>query len=234
MDLTELKQEFEAAKKTDSFTVHNEFIKNLLSSDAENFLEAHYSLLADKENKDLHRRVSNAFEKRGSAGEKFLIKKLGEETNVGLQADVLQILGKFKSRELAEIIPHFLNSPEEMLRQKAIIVTGWFGNEPEIYLLNDHYGREKTAYLRGFTATSMRQIWFRNPDLKDIILRFYYRFLTVENDETAIAMIVVSVQDLMRKKFGLKENYVENEISGDVEKAKQKALKALETYFANE
>ena len=51
----------------------------------------------------------------------------------------------------------------------------------------------------------MRQIFFRNKETKNEIVKFIYANLPKEIDEEIIAIMIVVLQDLTRSKYGLKE-----------------------------
>jgi len=63
--------------------------------------------------------------------------------------------------------------------------------------------------------------------LKKSILTIYYEALTNEVDEKVNLYIVASIQTLLMKKFGIKET-LNGEVVGDIDKAKLKAIKAIE------
>ena len=63
--------------------------------------------------------------------------------------------------------------------------------------------------------------------MKKSILTIYYEALTNEVDEKVNLYIVASIQTLLMKKFGIKET-LNGEVVGDIDKAKLKAIKAIE------
>ena len=146
---------------------------------------------------------------------------------MGLKADALQILGGLKIEEALPYAREFIRSDSRDFRYRGIIVTGWIGHENDIPLLTERLANEPDIELRGYAATALRQLWFRLPDTKDEIVAILYKALHTENEEFVLECIIIVLQDLLKKKFGLRENIEEAETTGDVLKAKDRALKVL-------
>lgn len=227
--IEELKKKFSEIKISDSFTEHNNFLKLLTADNSIELLEFHFSLIKERENSDLHRRIAKAFEKHYTIGEDFLLNKLiNENLDEETSADTIQILGLMKSKKLLPYLPNLLKSNSELIRYKAIIVSGWLGSENEVDLLKIILMHDNESYLRGYSATAMRQIWFSHDNLKNKILENLFIALKIEAETDALALIIVSIQELLKRKFGLKEVIGEGTIKGDVEKSKVKIIKDLQ------
>lgn len=230
----QLTQSYMTAIGTDSYTVHAKFIEELVASNDPQRLNFHYSLLKQSlPNLDLYRRLCAAFEKRGNEGVTFLMNKLQNEPDVALKGDVIQIIGKMRRPEIIPIARSYLKSDERLLRYKSIIVLGWNGSKPELDDLDERLLNEPDNELRSFAATAMRQIWYQHKELKNDILGRYLVALERENDKLVNASILSCLQDMVLKKFGIKETQY-GDISGDVEKAKPKAVKFIRAYLTQE
>ena len=86
MNYLEMKNEFNRLKvlsTIESFDATMDFIGKLNSSNDNETLEFHYSLLKNKDNSDLYYRIRAGFKKRGKRNRKivksFLLKKLESE-----------------------------------------------------------------------------------------------------------------------------------------------------------
>lgn len=222
--MIDLIQQFDKIKNTDSFKEHNKLIKELLENEDDEHYDIHYKFMCDKSNDLLHERLCRAFTKRTvSAGFFLLEKALDKNIDNSLLADIIQILGMMEFPEIIKHIPNFLLNNDEVVRYKCIIVLGWLGQEKEISILYQILNSDELEYLRGFSATAMRQIWYNHPDLKNQIINYLYKRLLIEKSEMVNAMILISLQDILEKKIGLREN-IHGEIDGDINKSKAKVI----------
>lgn len=107
------------------------------------------------------------------------------------------------------------------LRYRSIIVLGWVGNQKDIIILNDRLLNDPDGQLRGYAATAMRQIWFNHPKTKDGILHYLKEAIVKEEDERALEGIIITAQELLKKKLGLKETKY-GDVTGDYQSCKIK------------
>ena len=228
MDISGLEREYDIAKATTGYSEHQKFIKQLLSSDEPEIVGYHFNLLKRRANWDLYQRVRYSFMKRGAAADRFLIDRIKTEKDPELQGDILQLLGGLRSKEALPLARNFIARQNPDHRHKACIVLGWVGTQDDIDILGDRLLNDSEPLIRGTAATAQRQLWRRLPDTKGKTLVNLKKALKSEEDEGTIALIIISLQSIMKKKFGLKENIEEREIVGDVERAKKKAMNALE------
>jgi len=210
------------------------FVNNLTASNDEKIIEFHFNLLKNKENEYLFYEVRGDFYKHGEAGKNFLLKKLDTETDSDLKAEALFILGGMNNLEPSEInkikgtAKEFIQDKNSYKKQYyGIIVLGWIGGKDEIPILEKELKSNKNLELRGHAASALRQIWFNHPRLTKKILKIYDEVLKNETDDEVNRTIIACIQDMLRKKFGIKESQY-GEISGDVSVAKPKAIKSLE------
>jgi HEAT repeats len=230
--LDHLKAHYARIADSNGFALHLAFVKELLASNEPDILDFHYELLVKSgHNLDLYQRLCRAFEQRGKIGRDYLLGRIETETNSQIKGDVLHILGKMNAPELIPLAASFLQSPDTIMRYKAIIVLGWNGDINTLLLLDERLLNEPDPELRGYAATAMRQIWYRHPTTELAILGLYQTALQQEENEIVSRLIIASTQTLMKKKLGIKETQ-NGEISGDIAKAKSKALRALTNYLS--
>jgi hypothetical protein len=135
----------------------------------------------------------------------------------------------------AERVPELLSIYEQRLLQrwrdgdrKAGIVLGWVGTAGDMKtVLRDRLLHDPSAFVRGNAATAFRQVWYRIPGAKESAIEILGEALSGEEDEDAIAGIVVSLQTIMKRRFGLREPDDGPSYVGDVARAKVRAMRAV-------
>lgn len=233
MIIEELKKEYQEAKELPS---QLNFIEKLLESNDKDIMEYHYSLLKYRET-DFFYLLRAKFKKRGDVGAQFLLEKLQEEKNNTLKEEAFFILGLLRENLNSEEIKilkfnasQFILEKENYLRQYyGIIVLGWIGNEEEIKILENELSNNLDVELKSTASAALRQIWFNHENLKEKILRIYFNSLKNEDNNIVNSTSIACIQDLLQKKLGINE--VNGNISGNVKKAKIKALNILEKEF---
>jgi len=218
---------YQKASETDSFTMHNEFLKLLLEDVSPSGIERHYTFFNDTDNATLKRILGNGFLKRGQEGLLYLAEKLKTERTKkkGPPFPPFRVLPN--TRQYLPIVAPFLAEENEEVRYKAIIACGWLGDNEAIDLLTAHYTLETNTQLRAFTVSALRQIYFRHKETKDKIVEFVSQNIANETADEVIAVMIVVLQDLTNVRYGLRENGSTGEISGDVAKAKSKLLQKI-------
>ncbi len=232
MNIDDLKKEFSSVEKNkDEVTLIRQvdgFIEKLLSCNDSDSLDFHYSLLKNKENHYLYTSIRNAFKKRDkNIIEPFLLKKIQEEVNSYLKADAIQLLGNIRSPKILPYVREHIKSKDGNIRYRCIIVLGWMGNKDDLPLLNERLQNELNDKLRGYAATAMRQIWFAKRATAEDILPYLCHAVVKETAEATLSSIIIVIQDLLQRKFGLQERINEGIITGDPVKAKGKVIKVL-------
>lgn len=230
--MKEIISDFEKIKDTESFKTHNDFIKLLLSQEKNNEVyNLHFQLIENTSNEIFHDRLCRAFAKRDKGAAQFLLgKALYENINDKSLADIIQILGLMKFYEIVPYIPRFLLSGNETVRCKCIIVLGWLGNEDELEILFSIIKSNEIDYLKGFSITAMRQIWYNHTNLKNRILHILNKVINSNESELVNAMTIICLQDILGVDLKVKEKY-SGEIVGDIKKAKKNAIIMLSDYF---
>lgn len=179
--IKELNSKLDTIRESEDFSIINEFSKKLLSSNSDEILTYHLSLLRFQDNFLFHNVMCSSFSKRGEQGADFLFKKLlDEKTSTNIKADIIHILGVMKYEKILSILPKTINDKNEIIRYKTIIVLGWLGSRNEIDILANVLNSGDIDYLRGFSATAMRQIWFRHENLSKVILNIFLDILPKE------------------------------------------------------
>jgi HEAT repeat protein len=225
---TSLKQLDEITQITATF----EFNEELLKDNSEEMLEFHYSLLKDlpndMEHYKLRNRIRAAFKERPKEKiEPFLLAKLNSEPNLSLKTDIILLLGLIRSAKVLPYIKANMKSDNGNIREICAVVLGWIGNKEDLPLLNERLLNETNDELRGSAATSMRQMWFKDKAAAEDILPYLYSAIIKEDSEDALRSIIITIQSLLKRKFGLQEKLNDRTITGDVFKAKEKIIKQL-------
>ena len=229
MDMDYLEHEYHIAKGTTSYTQHQKFIKQLLFSNESSIIAYHFGLLKRRENWDLYQSVRYAFLKRGLVAERFLIDRIKHENDPELQADALQLLGGLRSKEALPLARDFVTHPDSDHRYRGCFVLGWVGTAEDIDLLGKLIFNDSHPLVRGTAATAQRQIWYRLPETKPKLLAYLQHALKSEEDQEVLSAIIITLQTLLKKNLGLRENSEERKITGNVDGAKKKALEVLES-----
>ncbi len=224
--LDTLNERYLNAKDSGDLSMQLDFIDDLLSDNNEEIISYHYSLLYDKSDTQIFQYLRGDFKKRGDAGKDFLLQKIRTEKNFDLKSEALFILGTMKCAEAKPTAIQFLYEDKYDYQYKGIIVLGWLGGKEEVSLLENTLKNNENSELRGYAASALPQIWHNNSRLKKMILKVYYEILENEVDDDVNRTIISCTQDMLRKKFGIKESQ-HGEISGDVSVAKPKVIKAL-------
>lgn len=227
MEIEALTKAYVEAEKTEDFSLHLAFVKMLLKSESLEVLEFHYALLENTSNAKLHQRVRAAFNKRQHAVDAFLLNKLDVDNNVQRLGDAIQILGHRRCVDALPRIRKFINRQEEWLRYNAMITLGWMGEPEDLHILGSMLTAESSDELRGYSATALRQMFFRDTTLREEILRYLVPAVDSEANENVLGVFLISAQDLVGKKFGLTEKAEQRVILGDVQSAKTKFLGAI-------
>jgi hypothetical protein len=210
------------------FEITDKITSTLLSSNDKTMLNYHYSLLKIKNNPDLYYDIRVSFTERPKEIiEPFLLHKLETEQDLSLKADAIQLLGNIRSAHILPYAKSNIKSDNRDIRYRCIIVIGWVGSKEDLPVLNERLNNEPDDELRGYSATAMRQIWFKKKATNEDILPYLYAAIIKEESEETLSMIIIVIQDLLKTKFGLKEDINEGMIKGDVFKCKAKIIKYI-------
>ncbi len=206
-----------------------EFANMLLQSNEPEVIRFHYELLRNRRNESLFQWIQNAFVKRGAVGEKFLISAIDQETAPEMLANDLHILGRMRSQHAREYAIRFMANEHPEVRHVASYVLGWVGQPEDVDALAKLLLEDPDPETRSDAATAFRQMFRRMPTISERATDVLGEALDKEADPEVLASILITLQTINGKKFGMREDIDEGTISGDVETAKRKALKFLST-----
>jgi len=228
MTLNELKQEYRTIEGNGSYAEFFKFSRKLNSSNEEGFLNYHLQIIGETENQKLMQVLANSFVKRGIDAEKYLLYKINQEQDNRIKGIILQMLGKMGCAESIPYALNFVKGTDANLQYRGIIVLGWVGTSNEIRSLEELLFSHDSPEIRGYAATAMRQIWFRLPKVQRQVSTSLQKALLHETNEETLSSVIIVLQDIFKRKFGLNEDIDEGKITGDVSQAKDKASKFLE------
>lgn len=236
ISIEELKQEYDTYKNEGTLMDNVfELKEHLLSSDSREFLEFHYSILDDNSMQEGTKNLiisffySDVVNKRDkTVVADFLYEKYNTESDFEKKARLIQILGHLRSPLVKEIVEKEIHSPIRDIRYRCLIVMGWVGTTMEdLAVLNERMSNDEDGQLRGYAATAMRQMWYNKKSIKNRVTKYIKQAIVSETDTEALTGMIITLQDLHKKKLGIKEsNY--GDVSGDVQEAKLKTIKMLD------
>jgi len=187
-----------------------DFGKRLIQSNTEDFLDFHYTILAERNiDKELYDFITKKFKDRHSVGENYLLKRIVSEQDDFVKAMVLQVLGSFRysrvnrSEETAELARQFLISESNILRCRALWVIGWTGNVNDIDQISSLLLNDQENENRCWAATAMMQIYFKDKLSAEKSLYYLKIAINQEADLKALEGILISIQEITGKKLGL-------------------------------
>lgn len=228
MDQQLMDSKYNESLATDDFEVHNSFINLLLASSDDASIAYHYDKLRYHENRDLYLRLRAAFIKRGEVGVQYLIQRVADETNPVMRADLLHMLGRLRDPMGLLLARKSLSSSDSDTRHRACYVLGWMGDSDDVSLLAVPLLNDADPYVRRTAATAHSQVFDRLPETKDRLIENLKRAFEAERDDSVIGWIIVTIQYILKKRFGLREDIEEAVLVGDLESAKGKCRQALD------
>ncbi|WP_320033436.1 HEAT repeat domain-containing protein [Halarcobacter sp.] len=234
MNLKDLKKEYNELLVNYEPDREIKFVNNMSKNNDPDVIAFHYKILSNKDNLEVFKAIRASFNDHDERAKYFLLDKLKTETNQELKAETLFILGAWKpldecdKEKIRKVAIEFIDKKESYTNEYyGIIVLGWIGGKKEISILEKELLSNENDQLRLYSATALRQIFYKQADLKNDILKLYYTSLKIETEEKIVQALIACIQDLVEKKFGIKES-MRGVKSGNIEKAKPKTLKFLE------
>jgi hypothetical protein len=220
--------EIASSNKEEQTTLYSIFENKLLASNEEDILQFHYHIIGKEKISDLYYDLRASFMDRPlESAENFLLKKFSGETNIRMKADIIQILGTLKSDKILPVAEANITSKDRDIRYRCIIVIGWVGNKNDLEILNERLKNEPDDELRGYAATAMRQLWYKNKVDQTDVLPYLYTAIINEKSEKTLSFIIIVIQNLLKRKFGIQERLYDGTVSGNAFKAKEKIIKQL-------
>jgi ribosomal protein L18E len=212
-----------------------EFVCELIKTP---YTEYYYSLMTNKNtNQYFKETLWRKFYDNKNA-EAFLLDKLDKKTDMEFYGEIIYCLGKIidqksnqQKTKVLEYAIEFSNNSNEKIREKAIIVLGWLGGNKEIELLgnkllNDIYNR-----CRAWSASSLMQISFRKKLNTEKVLPYLYSSIKQENDYFVIESVIDTLQEILKKSFGLRKKDLDANNIEAIEKSKNKVLKYFKKLY---
>ena len=123
-----------------------------------------------------------------------------------------------------EYVRKFANTDDNLLREAAIIVLGWIGNEKDIPLLGEHLLNDTNTKCRAWSATTFMQMYFRrkSQSLVDKSLPYLKQAISQETDYFVFASMIDVVKELTGRKFDLPQHAIDNIDKERIDNAKLK------------
>ncbi|MCR6479062.1 HEAT repeat domain-containing protein [Variovorax sp. ZS18.2.2] len=225
-----LRQRFNAIRIDTDVSDMFDFGADLLELQSPEALDFHYALLRDTGmDGELYDWLCRKFSDRGDAGEDHLHARFAQEQDASLQATVLQMLGTFKYRkgrrlkDTAALARAALGSPHDDLRCKGLWVIGWLGTTADIAKVAPLLAKDPVPANRHWAASALMQIFFNHRSAAPRALACLREALEAETDAVVLGGILVAVQEIAGKKFGLASNSHEAPSAEKLEAALAKA-----------
>lgn len=216
-----IKERYALANRSQNISEQLNFVRVLTDCASDECIQFNFEILTNRTDERFYQMIKSAFRRRGPIGTTFLLNRVKYEQNPELRADAIQILGNLRFTDALQYIHETLNSEIYAVRYASIISMGWMGNLEDVKLLGNRYKFEDNEKLRGFIATAMRQIYFNYPRVADDILETLRIVCANEQSETAQSLIIISIQSITKRAFGLRESIRDGVIKGNIRTAWQ-------------
>ena len=226
-DLDALRMEYTVAAGTEDYETHARFVKALLAKVDPETVAFHFDLLRERGNRDLNLRLRAAFIKRGEPGARFLVARIDDEADPVMRGELLHLLGRLRHPAALPLARQALDNDDPDLRHRGCYVLGWIGEATDVRLLGERLRTDPSPMVRGTAATAHSQLHDHLPDAGTMLLENLVGALVLESEEGVAGWIVVTVQIISGKRFGLKEDLREGALRGDIPAARGKCLKAF-------
>lgn len=225
-----LRQRFDAIRIDTDVSDMFDFGAQLLELQSAEALDFHYALLRDTGmDGELYDWICRKFSDRGDAGEDHLHARFALEQDASLQATVLQMLGTFKYRkgrrlkDTAALARAALGAAHDELRCKGLWVIGWLGTTGDIARVAPLLAGDPVPANRRWAASALMQIVLNHRGAAPKALARLREALDAEADPVALGGILVAVQEIAGKKFGLSASSHEPASAEKLEAALAKA-----------
>ena len=224
-NLKELADWYKIAQNDDE--EHLKFVWEIMKSP---YTEYYYSLITDRNTSGKFRSILwSRFDEHREKGAELLLSKLDNNKDTEFYPEIVFCLGKLAEKKIEkertlEYARKFANSNNDFLRDRAIIVLGWVGNEKDIPLLGEHLLNDTNAKCRTWSASSFMQMYFRrkSQSLVDKALPYLKQAISQETDYFALGSMIDVVKELTGKKFDLPRHAIDNIDKERIDNAKLK------------
>ena len=220
-------------------------LKNETRNDKDEFVWAimksayvafHYSLLNDPDlNEAFKRNLQHSFDEHGEQAEELLLSKLDSDQDKEFQAEIIYMLGQVAKKHIPKTLDYarkLAEHQDDYTRGQAIIVLGWIGATEDTDILRKHLLSDNHAKCRAWSASSYMQIWLRDNDeqLKQKAFDAYKKALQNEKDDSVIASILTSIQEIGGTKLGISKQALADLDTEKIDIAKAKAIRYLDKH----
>ena len=187
----------------------------------------HFELLKRTKNEKLLEVLARFFKWRGNLGETYLAARLAAESEPFMISIGLQILGAMQSKSAVDFARQFISHSDERVRERACMVLGWVGTREDLAPLRSAGLNDPSVNVRKWAATQQMHIWLRYPAAKNTVVAYLNEAIQTETEVEVMKMIIYTAQELLGRRFGLKEDKHSSQLTGDLAEAKRKAGVAL-------
>ena len=235
MEIKDFDKWYKKLSKSDDEDDFLDFIYDLRKSP---YTEYYYLLMTGKNiNNHLKTSLWNGFYEHIGA-EAFLLDKLDKKLDTEFYDKIIFCLGEIidinKGKERQKVLEYakeFINSKNDGVRENAIIVLGWLGGNDEIDLLGNLLLNDTNNKCRAWSSSSFMQISFRKKINTEKVLPYLYNSIKQEKDHFVIESIINTLQEITKKKFGLRQKDMNINNIEAVNKSKVKVLKYFEKMY---
>ena len=236
MDLQKRYEELEKQNFPDSERI--KFIADLGASEE---IEYHYRLICKYRDEGTNLNLESSFYKHDKEGLEFLLEVLNNEKDESLKVFsaylMAETLSKLRHRDfyhelcnkLIPVTTSFIDTKDDLLRQKIIIALGWIGSLDEIEILIKQMSVDKDSLCRAWSASSLMQMSFHGVE-KEVIQEkaksYFASAIEAETDVHACGIMIEAAGILFGKKW-ISQSAVENVDAEKIEKARKSAVRFL-------
>lgn len=224
--------DIKSGKKKDE----HQFVWSIMKSP---FVEYHYELMKDIElSEDFRKSLQIRFDEHKEKGETLLLSKLDNNEDIDFQGEIIFILGKIKGKGKDRILTHtreLTKSANKYTRNRAIIVLGWIGKSKDFGILEKHLLEDNDIECRSWSATAFYIIYDRikSKAFKIKVFRLFKEVLEKEKEYFVIGMIIYSMQQITKNKFGISEKAIDDLDKNRIDLTKEKVKRFIEKEIKN-
>ena len=204
------------------------FVEQLKQLSAPEIIKFHFELLRDRTQELFYLMLREGFSARtDEKAIQFLIAQSNVETDPGMRADIVVMLGLMQRPEALNIAREYLSDSDGEARYAACTVLGLIGKSADIKRLRTPLIEDEFVPVRGAAARAHVQLCDRLPRQKNILLSNLQGALSKEQDEEVSAWIVIAAGDILKKRFGVRFDGTDGDFVGDIQEAKVLCTRAL-------
>ncbi len=197
------------------------------------YIEYHYELMKDKTlDSDFREHLQNRFDEHKEAAEKLLLSKLEHNEDVDFQGEIIFILGQVAFTQKEKILNfarELTHNENAYVRNKAIIVLSWLGNVKDYKILENHLLQDDNQECRGNSAIAF--FWInertKSKTFKPKVYQLFMEVLKYEEDYFVIAMIIYSMREMAKNKFGISEKAIDELYKERIDLSKNRVIRYI-------